>query len=338
MKNKIDYAQVIEFCHIILIISKTEGRISDSLSALLTKDKDNDNKAFQWAQAIAQNLEQGHSIEESCKILENIDPVLNRLLPLILKKQLYNLLEAYIRFLTFLELLKEDTKNALFYPFIVSCLLFLSLLQLNYILFPEMEKIVQDFGVNSPFLMNILFFANKTYWPLSLLIPVFILLFLCLTTLSVFNGRLFANSLIAKFTGIQTALRLQEISRIQHMIGLYLLSGETLEKSIETVAELSTQKYKSHMLFIAQKLAEGISHEIVFKDSEIFEIMMQNEANQELSSYFKLASENNYKSSKLIFNAYSGLMALISLLAVSFLVALIVCATFDSYYWLMWSF
>jgi type II secretory pathway component PulF len=93
MKNKIDYAQVIEFCHIILIISKSEGRISDSLSALLTKDKDNDNhnKAFQWAQAIAQNLEQGHSIEESCKILENIDPVLNRLLPLILKKQLYNL-------------------------------------------------------------------------------------------------------------------------------------------------------------------------------------------------------------------------------------------------------
>ncbi|MCK9456867.1 MAG: hypothetical protein M0R31_06185, partial [Candidatus Riflebacteria bacterium] len=88
MKNKIDYAQLIEFCHIILIISKSEGRISESLSDLLAKEKDNHNKASQWAQAIAQNLEQGHSIEESCKILENIDPVLNRLLPLILKKQL----------------------------------------------------------------------------------------------------------------------------------------------------------------------------------------------------------------------------------------------------------
>ncbi|MDD3000225.1 MAG: hypothetical protein PHF29_00540 [Candidatus Riflebacteria bacterium] len=335
MKNKADYAQIIEFCQIMLIISKSEGRTSGSLSALLTKD--NENKASQWAVTISRNLEQGNSIEESCQILENVDPVLNRLLPLILKKQLYYLLESYIRFLTFLELLKEDTKNALFYPFILACLLFLSLLQLNYVLFPEMAKIVQDFGANSPFLMNILFFADKAYWPLSLLIPLVILLFLFLTTMSVINGGIYANSFIAKITGIQKALRLQEISRIQNLIGLYLSSGETLENTIQTVAELCTQQNKSYLLFVAKKLAEGISHEILFEDSEIFDIMLGNEGDNDLSSRFKIASENNYKSSKFLIKAYSGVMTMFSLLAASLLVALIVCATFDSYYWLMWS-
>lgn len=331
------YRELITFCNVLSVSLRSGRPIPDSMQALT--EKNHSSQASIWCQSLAQKLADGYSAEEACRDLAGFDKVLARLMPLLGEKKLIKVLEIYTAFLVNMAILREQLTAALFYPMIVMGLLVLNLFHLNFVLFPNIYAQVLETGKTIPLMMHLLYFTKLACWPLALIIPAFILLaFVEMLRVSL-TAKVCGNSIIARLFGASQAIRLQETSRLQGIISLYLQSGFSLEEAIATAAEFAAGDEKEALSNVAADIGHGVDPSFAFSLSPVLADVHWSKTNAEsLPENLQYLSDSNNRRSTAILKSFSRQMLILALLLTGLFVAMIAFGFFDSYYWVIWSF
>ncbi len=327
---------IVEFCQIMQVAMNESMPLPSALQAYSKGEVS--AQVSKWAQTIANLMAQGHSLEKSTSSIKEIDPVLAKILPFALKNNMVGILQRYVRFVTALEIMAEKTKALAFYPFIISMLVFLSLLQLNFSLFPVVFDMFMADGIEPNFLYKLLYFAEPKLWPISLFVPLLILIFVAMAFRFSFGKNNGFRVFNKKYSVLSKVLERQEISRLQNIIALFLRAGHSLENSIEMASELASQPYKDELKNICNSLSRGHEIDFSFGLSRVLRYVSgEDVSTDEIAARLERSSEQNNRSTKFYLGFFNKFMELLLLLAVALLVALIVSGSFGTCQWLIWS-
>lgn len=337
MNDTTDYRELVSFCNVMAVAMKSGKPLPDSIKDLSGNPADNQHSL--WCKNLAQKLAGGYSVAEACSQIAGLDRVLARLLPLIGEKRLIRVLEIYTLFLTNLAVAGEQLKTALFYPLAVSILMLANLVHLNFFLFPRLVEGLVGENVSLPVMLRLLYFARPDLWPISLILPGVLLVFVFEILRIAVQGRLTSASLAARISGLSDAVRLQEVSRLQAILGLYLESGCSLQNAVATLAEFAEGKDRDELKDVAAALEKGIEPGFAFSLSAILKDFDETTISRGLlPEKLAFASESNNAHCLIFLKRFSYMMSVISLLLTGLLVAVITSGVFDSYYWAIWSF
>jgi type II secretory pathway component PulF len=337
MKEKSAYQEILSFCSILAVALRSGRPLPDSM-AELSRGKE-ENKASVWCSELGRKLAEGCSIEDACRNLADFDPVLARLMPLLGERRLIRILEIYSLFLVNMAVVQEQLKAVLFYPLAIFLLKLANLVQLNYFLIPEVYRSLIEAGRSPPWLMKMLYFAEPAFWPFSLVLPAVMTVLLGEMLRIFVAAKINSNSLAARFFGISGAMQLQEKSRLQGIIGLYLQSGFSLEKALAVTAEFAGNDERLDLLQCSESIAGGEEPQTAFARSKTFaDISLSESELPLLAEKLKYLSESNNRHSTAMIRTFSRNMFLVTLLLSGLFVAAVTSSCFDSYYWVIWSF
>jgi len=337
MTRNNDYRELVSFCNVMAIAMKSGKPLPESIKDLSGNKAENQHSL--WCQTLARKLEGGYSVAEACSQIAGLDRVLARLLPLIGERRLIRVLEIYTLFITNLAVAGEQLKTALFYPLAVSLLMLANLVHLNFFLFPRLVEGLAGENAALPFMLRLLYFARPDLWPISIILPGILLAFVIEILRITIQGRLSSDSPAAKISGLSDAIRLQEISRLQAILGLYLESGCSLQSAVSTVAEFAEGKDRDELQDVAAALEKGLEPGFAFSLSSILKDFDNTTISRGLlPEKLGFASDSHNAHCIIFLKRFSYMMSVISLLLTGLLVAVITSGVFDSYYWAIWSF
>lgn len=337
MTMSADYRELTAFCQILTVALRSGKPLPESLSELSARGSDNASSV--WCRNISDKLAAGYSLEEACRELAGFDPVLARLMPLLGQNRLIKVLELYTSFLVSLETVREKCQSAIFYPFLVVSLLIANLLHLNFSLFPIVYKqIVLNNGAQ-PLMLRLLHFSEPGLWPLSLIIPLFMTFCFAGMLRALFAKKLHSNSWLAKISGLAEAIRLQELGRLQGIVGLYLEAGFSLDRAVAEAACFADNVDSETLRNVAESLAHGVEPAFALSMSPVLKNLSASVAEPTIfSDKLKFMSDSNYHCSNALMRRLSSFMSVAALLLTGLFVAVVTASFFDSYYWLIWSF
>lgn len=337
MNESARYRELITFCNILSISLRSGKPLPETMTALSGNAAE--SKSSLWCRNLARKLADGYSPEDACRELAGFDGVLARLMPLLGEKKLIKVLEIYTSFLVNLAIVKEQLTAVLFYPLFVVGLMILNLLHLNIFLFPRIYEQVLATGKSLPMMMRILYFVQVDCWPLSLIIPgLMILAFIEMLRASL-SAKISSESMITRLFGVASAIRIQEISRLQGIIALYLQSGFSIEKALTTTADFAEGSDKESLNNVAATIAHGTEPAFAFSHSSILSDLYLTSADaQMLAEKLGYVSESNSRHANADLKKFSNKMFIVTLLLTGFFVAIVTSSFFDSYYWVIWSF
>jgi len=328
--------EIITFCQLLSVALKSGRPIPETLAAIGTRS--GSSKASEWAIQLADKMAQGHQIETVCRELKDFDPVLERLMPLLGNNRLLKILELYTGFLVNLERVRESLKTALFYPAVVVTLLLAQLMHLNFSLFPQVYEQAVSLSSPMPMTVRLLYFTNFDLWPISLPIPLLMIVAAIFMLKTFFSAKIDSRSLAARFARFGEALQLQETGRLQGVISLYLEAGFPLAVAIENAAGLTHGRDSDALLNVAEALKHGEGPASAFALSPALKHVGSDKSDAgSLAERLKYASESNYRHSYSLLKSISNEMLLIALLITGLFVGLVASGVFGSYYWALWS-
>ncbi|HNS09047.1 MAG TPA: type II secretion system F family protein [Candidatus Ozemobacteraceae bacterium] len=328
--------EIITFCQLLAVALKSGRPIPETLAAIGTRS--GSSKASQWAVHLADKMSEGHPVEDACRELTDFDPVLARLMPLLGNNRLLKILELYTGFLVNLERVRESLKTALFYPAVVVTLLLAQLMHLNFSLFPHVYEQAAALSSPLPMTVRLLYFASFDLWPISLPIPLLMIISAIFMLRTFFSAKIDSRSLAARFARFGEALQLQETGRLQGVISLYLEAGFPLAVAIENAAGLTHGRDSDALLNVAEALKHGEGPASAFALSPALKHVGSDKSDAgSLAERLKYASESNYRHSYSLLKSISNEMLLIALLITGLFVGLVASGVFGSYYWALWS-
>lgn len=336
MNDRDDRRETITFCQLLSVSLRSGRPLPEALGQIhaLTPV----SKASQWAQTLASRLAEGQSLPTICQELAGFDPVLARLMPLLGDNRLIRVLELYTGFLVNLERMRENMKSAFFYPSVVLGLLLANLIQLNFGLFRQVYHVAGESNAAVPLTVRLLYFAEPSFWPFSLLIPLCLLLTLLFMLKAMLGGSYGSRSLVARLAQFSEALRLQEIGRLQGIISLYLRAGLPLTRAVENASQLASEPDSAALALVARSLGNGDEPAKAFACSIVLQLFAEgNPDAATLPDRMEYASESNYRNSCSMLRRASGAMMLVALLLAGFFVLMVTSGSFGSYYWAVWS-
>ncbi|MBU1107172.1 MAG: type II secretion system F family protein [Candidatus Riflebacteria bacterium] len=336
MTTQAQNQEVIVFCQVLALALKSGRPLPESLGAIAGQHRD--TRSSIWCRQIAEKMSSGYTAQEACADLADFDPVLARLIPLLGEYRLQKVLELYTLYLINLDTVKERLRAVMLYPQIVIGILVCNLCYLNVYLFPHVFDAMGTTPRALPIMVRLLHFTEISLWPLSLILPTFILVVFYLM-LKTSLGRIDSNSLVTRFYGVATAVKLQEMARLQSLISLYLQAGFSLEKSVENSAQLAGNGDTYDLLSVSKVLSQGKTPEEAFAYSDLFMELAHADLTPDLyAEKLSYIAESNYQHSCARLKNYSKNMLVVALLLTGFFVALITSGVFDTYYWLIWMF
>lgn len=328
--------EIITFCQLLAVALKSGRPVPETLAAIGTRS--GSSKASEWAIHLADKMSEGHPVEEACRELKDFDPVLARLMPLLGNNRLLKILELYTGFLVNLERVRESLKTALFYPAVVVTLLLAQLMHLNFSLFPHVYEQAAALSSPLPMTVRLLYFASFDLWPLSLPIPLLMIVAAIFMLRTFFSAKIDSRSLAARVARFGEALQLQETGRLQGVISLYLEAGFPLSAAIENAAGLTRGRDSDDLLSVAAALNHGEVLNSAFSLSPALKHVGSDKSDSgSLAERLKYASESNYRHSYSLLKTISNEMLLIALLLTGLFVGLVASGVFGSYYWALWS-
>lgn len=327
--------ELISFCNVITTALKSGRPLPETLTVL--KAGDFSSPAQQWCQTIGKRLADGYSLEQAVMDLENFDPVLAKLMPLMGENRLIRLLESYTRYLVVVESLNQRLSAAIFYPFMLLMLLNVNLLHLNFFLFPEAMLQLEQLGQRPSVTMYLLYFMEIRLWPWALILPLALLAALFMILRQFVKGIDSGHSLLGRISGMNQIVIRQNAARAHALIGLYLEAGMTLEKALRQSAELSDNN--ADLLAALAALEQGHPIEAAFVRSELLKSICVAENTPEgLAQTFKRSSDGLFRSTMTRLKNVSTLFGSAAILVAAFFVFSVTSGFFDTYFWLIGSY
>jgi type II secretory pathway component PulF len=333
MKSK----ELISFCNVLTTALKSGRALPETLLGLNPSSAE--AKAVAWCKSLGKHLSEGYSLEEAVKKLSCFDPVLARIMPLLGENRLIHVLETYTRYLVGVESLNQKISVAIFYPFIVLILIVLNLFYLNLHLFPAASVDLTEAGRAPSLLMKLLFFADYSLWPMSLVIPTLLLFILFLFVRQFMYGFGAGPTLLGKLTGFNAILTRQNAARGQAVISLYLQAGFGLQKAVGMASEIFDLQFDSGLRDTQQALERGMDVSTAFALSPVLkDVCILNDTQEELTGVLSRFSYGNYRISFSLLDSISNVSGTVALFLAGFFVLCATSGMFDTYYWLIWSY
>jgi type II secretory pathway component PulF len=326
--------ELIRFCQILSTALKSGRSLPDSLLAMQA----NDAKSSAWCREVGKKLAQGGSIETAVKDLEGFDPVLARLMPLLGENRMILVLESYTKYLVIIESLSQRLAATMAYPVLLLSLLGLNLLHMNFYLFPRALHEMQAGGRMPSLTMKLLYFADVNFWPMSLIVPVLLVLCLTLMIKQFFLGFSSGGTIIGMLSGMNSIVSQQNAARALSVTGLYLEAGYPLEKALKCAAELMGP-VDLGLRDAVIALEHGNSVQAAFSRSKLLRgIYLDDLSGDGLMDVLRRNSRARYISSMRQAKNASVLFGILTSMVAAVFVLSVTSGFFDTYYWLMWSY
>ncbi len=326
--------ELIRFCQIISTALKSGRPLPDSLLAM----KANDGKASVWCRQVGKKLAEGGSIESAVKDLEGFDPVLARLMPLLGESRLIRVLETYTKYLVIVESLSQRLAATMAYPVLLLSLLTINLLHMNFYLFPRALHEIQAVGRMPSITMRLLYFVDTNFWPVSLIIPVLLIICLTLMVKQFFLGFSAGGTIIGMLSGMNSIVYQQNAARALSVTGLYLEAGYPLERALKCASDL-LGPVDLGLRDAEAALKQGNSVQIAFSRSKLLRgIYLDDLSGDGLMELLQRNARARYISSMRQAKNVSVLFGILMIMVAAIFVLSVTSGFFDTYYWLMWSY
>ena len=280
--------ELIAFCRLLTTASKSGKPFVYSLE-LLTKNQ-YDDKSITMAENIANKLKNGYSIDEAVKSIKDMDPVLARLMPLLGNERLVKVFEIYSNYLVKQETCLKQISNLVWYPLLVMILSFLVIIYLNLFYFPVADSMATFHSFFDSWSLNLLYFMNLSYWPLSLIIPGIIVYLIIDCAIFMISGHFFSSSLWSRLSGIDKTIEMNDKTRLAAFLFLYTEAGYSLSEAIDASLSFFDETTSKELLDFNQAFIQGNKlSEVLYKSNLMSDILKGNETADELVVKFKYA-------------------------------------------------
>ena len=328
--------EMIAFCRLIIAASKS----SIGLINALEKFNNNSNKkqSIIWINELIDKLKKGYSINEAKDSLKGLDPVLARLLPLLGNDKLVKVFEIYTKYLIKQETCKKQMRCLVWYPLLVMILCFGFIVFLNFYSFPNAETISVIENSFDAWSFRLLYFANVTFWPFSLIIPGLMVYLIFDCTIYMITGYFSDFSLWAWISGLKKASEMNEKSRLVALLSLYVEAGYSLNQAISESIPFIGEKTATELMQTNKSFSEG-NHlsEILLKSDILSGFLNGKESVDELPEKLQYAYDNYNFETINILKSVSDKLFYIPLIIAGLMVLLAAVGFFGSYSYLGWS-
>lgn len=322
--------ELISFCQLMSAAVKSRLPLANAL--LKHNTAESKTRAVTLAKNIAERLKSGYSIEEASANLKEIDPVVARLMPLIGDAKLIEIFDIYTKYLIRREMCSRQMKFLVTYPFIVMLMGITMLLFFNFKIFPGIHQLVHDLSFFEGLSLHLLYFANVSYWPLSLIVPAIILYLFIDSFYVMMTGRFIKRSLWGRVTGLYKAIRLCEKARLAAMLSLYMKAGFTFENSVSEVAAFSEPVSEGELHRVQSKLASGNTVSDSMSASALLsEIMNGHETFEEMPEKLEYISQGLNAEAMMVLDGVSAKLYYLSLVLAGAVVLAISLGFFGIY-------
>ena len=328
--------ELICFCQLLATSLKSGRPLPVTLSQI--KETNRHSRAVEWCHRIGKRLSEGVALETAVKELAGFDPVLASLMPLLGENRLIQVLEAYTRYIVVVDTLNFKLSTALAYPFMLLLFICFNLLHLNFKLFPGALEQMRLAKQPANLVMRMLYFAEVSFWPWSLIVPltVFVAIFLIIKQFLV--GIRSGKTFWGRFSGMNDIVKQQNAARAQSVIGLYLEAGYSLDKALR----ISSNIFDGHdcgLGHAATALERGVTIEEAFSKSEVLDsLIISDDSSEGLILTMKRFATGNYNSSLARLKTFSAVFGTLAMVVAGFFVLSVTSGFFDTYYWLIWSY
>ncbi len=328
--TKLSNDEIISFCQLLSAAVKSRLPLAD---ALLKHNSSNaKSRVSNLAKSLAIRLQSGYTIEEATKSLKEVDPVVTRLMPLAGDDRLIEVFDIYTKYLIRCEIVRKQMSFMVGYPFFVMLMGIAILLFLNIRIFPGVVQLIHELSFFEGISLRLLYFANISYWPLSLVVPAIILYLFIDSFYIMYTGKFIKYSLWGKLTGLSKAVRLSEKARLAAMLSLYIRAGFTFEKAVAEVSSFSDPVDSIELSRVKNRLASGNSFSDAVNTSELLaEIMNGHESFEEMPEKLDYIYNGLNAEAILVLNGVSSKLFYISL-ALAGIIVLAVSAGFFGIY------
>lgn len=321
--------EMVAFCRLLVAASKTKLPFAIALEKFKSRSS---GLAGDWIEELSDKLKNGYSVEEVSMRLKGLDPVIARLLPLIGNDRLIEVLDVYTRFLVKQEICRKQIGAFVLYPLVVMLIALFSICYLNFVNFPTMVELAESHLVLEGWIIRLFYFANLSYWPISLIMPGFLTYMTIDCLITMIKGEFGNASIWGKITGLKKVLDMNEKARLAAMISLYLSSGYSLDKALEVVATFLAEKEKQEVLEMQRALVAGNSvKESLTKSNILAKLLNGKESNEELAEKLKHCYEAINAEAMVILATTSERVFYIALIVAGLTVLLAASGFFGSY-------
>lgn len=311
-------------------------RALEELAARLPK-----GQALSWANDLSEKMSRGHSLGQSIKSLEGIDPTLAALLSVPGGYGFESLLTAYSRYLLLFTRLSEQIKTAILYPMLVLWISLLNLAILNLFVFPVMRAMFEEQHQQAPLILRLLFIGDSDHFLVSLPVP------LAIAALAVMAARVWLvvppqempSTLFGRLLLLSQLNHAERIGRFQFLIALFLRAGYRLTDAIRFAAGLGTGGVSAGLIDKAERLERGEEISLSFEDDEVLlpicgSVQAKAEAD-DVAELLETASATNIATAGRLIGRIESFGLIIGLFAAGVIVLLLTLAFFDPYFTLI---
>lgn len=328
--------ELIAFCRLIVAASKSGMKLIPALDKLVNK---NDNRmSTVWVKDLVDKLKKGYSIEEAKDSLKGLDPVLGRLLPLLGNEKLIKVFEIYTKYLIKQETCNKQIRCLVWYPLLVMLFAFCFVLYLNFHSFPLMESMSSLETTLDGWSIRLLYFANPSLWPISLVIPGLMFYLIIDCAVYMFSGRFIKTSLWAMISGLDKADEMNEKARLAALLSIYVEAGYSFNEAIEASISFVGQEQSQELLKVNQAFTAGNNlSEVLINSGVLSDFLNGKESVDELPAKLNYAYDNfNYETINLI-KSISDKLFYIPIIIAGIMVMMVVTGFFGSYSNFAWS-
>lgn len=337
LRNKMtNQEELVAFCRLIIAASKSGMGLIPALEKLV--DKNNDKQSIVWLNDLVDKLKKGYSIDEAKDSLKGLDPVLARLLPLIGNEKLIKVFDIYTKYLIKQETCNKQIRCLVWYPLLVMLFAFAFIVYLNFHSFPLMESMSSLDSSLDGWSIRLLYFANISLWPISLIIPGLMAYLVIDCAIYMIFGRFIKTSLWAKISGLDKADEMNEKSRLAALLSIYVSAGYSLNQAIEASISFVGEKESQELLKVNEAFTAGNNlSEILVNSGILSDFLNGKERVDELPAKLNYAYDSfNFETISLI-KSISDKLFYIPLIIAGIMVMLVVTGFFGSYSNFAWS-
>ncbi|MBQ2591714.1 MAG: type II secretion system F family protein [Candidatus Riflebacteria bacterium] len=328
--------ELIAFCRLIVAASKSGMKLIPALDKITNNNYN--KQSIIWIRDLVDKLKKGYSIEEAKDSLKGLDPVLGRLLPLLGNEKLIRVFEIYTKYLIKQETCNKQIRCLVWYPLLVMLFAFGFVLYLNFHSFPLMvsmsslETTLDGLGI------RLLYFANASLWPFSLMIPGLMLYLIADCAIYMIFGRFIKTSLWAKISGLDKADEMNEKARLAALLSIYVEAGYSLNEALDASISFVGEEQARELLKVNQSFKAGNNlSEVLINSGVLSDFLNGKESVDELPAKLNYAYDNfNYETINLI-KSISDKLFYIPLIIAGLMVMLVVTGFFGSYSNFAWS-
>lgn len=321
--------ELIAFCRLLSAACKSGKPLANSLETL---NKQASSKSATWANNLANKLKQGYSIEEAVKNLKDLDPVLARLMPLLGNERLLKVFEIYTKYLIKQDICCKQIRYLVWYPLLIMIFCLICLLYLNFVYFPMYFTLSSVSGFFNTWSLKLLYFANFSYWPFSLVFPLILVYLIVDCTYFMYSGHFSSFSIWSRISGLAEATKMNEKSRLAALLSIYTEAGYSLNEAIDASINSFSNKEKKELLIFNSIFTKGNNlSESLYKSKLMADIINGKETPDELPIKFKYAYDCYNSDTIALIKAASEKLFYIPILIAGLMVLAISTGLFGSY-------